>query len=227
MGDSIDVTLDGEIDEPRQSFDRVLFAIGRQPTIENLGLETTKIEVDDEGFVMVDAQRRTADPRIFAVGDVVSGPMLAHKAMYEGRVAAETIAGKSSAFDARAIPAVVYTDPQVAWCGLTEDEALEQGRPVKVTRFPWKFSGRATTMDTPEGLTKMIIDPETERVLGVGIVGRDAEGLIAEGTLAIEMGAVAADVALTIHPHPTLSETEGEAAELFLGSATHILSQTE
>ena len=143
--------------------------------------------------------------------------------MREGKVAAEVIAGEPSAFDARAIPAVVYTDPQVAWCGLTEEEARKQNRPVKVERFPWKFSGRAMTMDVPEGLTKVIIDPETRRVLGLGIVGRDTEGLISEGVLAVEMGALADDLALSIHPHPTLSETVGEVADIFLGTSTHIL----
>ncbi|NIQ38954.1 MAG: dihydrolipoyl dehydrogenase [Proteobacteria bacterium] len=223
----VDVVLDGEVDHPEQVFDQVLIAIGRRPNTENLGLETTKVTINEQGFVIVDEQRRTADDRIFAVGDLVGHPMLAHKAMFEGRVAAEAIAGKASVFDPQAIPAVVYTDPQLAWCGLTEEQANEQGRSVRVTRFPWKFSGRAITMDAPEGLTKMIIDSDSGRVLGVGIVGRDAEGLITEGVLAIEMGAMAEDVALTIHPHPTLAETAGEAAELFLGSATHILSQSE
>jgi dihydrolipoamide dehydrogenase len=225
--DRVHVTLEGEIDHPQQSFDRVLVAIGRRPSTHGLGLETTKVEVNDQGFVVVDEQRRTRDGHIFAVGDIVGPPMLAHKAMYEGKVAAEVIAGKPSAFDAIAIPAVVYTHPQIAWCGLTEEEARQQNRSVKVGHFPWKSSGRAITMGTPEGLTKMIIDSETERVLGLGIVGRDAEGLIAEGVLAVEMGASALDMALTIHPHPTLSETEAEAAELFLGSTTHILPQRE
>jgi dihydrolipoamide dehydrogenase len=224
-GDRVDVTLEGEVDQPQQSFERVLIAIGRAPSTQGLGLETTKVETDNQGFVKVDEQRRTTHSQIFAVGDIVGGPMLAHKAMYEGKVAAEAIAGKASAFDAYAIPAVVYTDPQVTWCGLTEEEARRQGRSVKVSHFPWKFSGRATTMGAPEGLTKLVIDPDTERVLGVGIVGRDVEGLIAEGVLAIEVGASAQDIALTIHPHPTLSETQAEAAELFLGSATHILPQ--
>ncbi|MBA7712099.1 Dihydrolipoyl dehydrogenase [subsurface metagenome] len=148
---------------------------------------------------------------------------MAHKAFREGKVAAEVIAGEPSAFDVRAIPAVIYTDPQVAWCGLTEEQAHKQNRPIQVERYPWKFSGRATTMDALEGITKIIIDPDTERILGLGITGRNTEGMISEGVLAIEMGALAQDMALTIHPHPTLSETVGEVADIFLGGATHIL----
>ena len=219
------VTLAGDIDTPQQTFDRVLVAIGRKPVSGDIGLEKTNVELDDKGFVIVDDRQQTADERIFAVGDVVGGMMLAHKATREGKVAAEVIAGQPSAFDVRAIPAVVYTDPQIAWCGLTEEQAREENRTVKVQRFPWKFSGRATTMGAPEGLTKIIVEPETGRILGVGITGRDTEGLISEGVLAIEMGALAEDMALSIHPHPTLSETEGEAAEIFLGSATHILNK--
>ncbi|MCK4988606.1 MAG: dihydrolipoyl dehydrogenase [Desulfobacterales bacterium] len=220
----VEVILEGDVETPEQHFDRVLVAIGRKASSQDIGLENTKVELDEKGFVKVDDQQRTADEHIFAVGDVAGGLMLAHKATREGKVAAEVIAGEPSAFDARAIPAVVYTDPQIAWCGLTEEEARKGNIPIKVQRFPWKFSGRATTMGAPEGLTKIIIDPETGRILGVGIVGRDTEGLISEGVLAIEMGALAEDMALSIHPHPTLSETEGEAAELYLGSATHILS---
>jgi dihydrolipoamide dehydrogenase len=221
--DRVEVDLEGDIDPPRQSFERVLVAIGRRANTEGLGLEHTKVKLNERGFVMVDNQMRTADPHIFAVGDVVGGAMLAHKAMHEGRVAAEVISGKPSAFEVHAIPAVVYTDPQIATCGLSEEQARQQNRPVKVTRFPWSASGRAMTMGTADGLTKLIFDPDTERVLGVGIVGRGAGEMIAEGVLAVEMGALAEDLALTIHPHPTLSETEEEAAEAFLGSAIHIL----
>jgi len=221
----VDVTLEGDIDEAQQTFDRVLVAIGRKPVSGDIGLGNTGIELDQRGFVIVDDRQRTADERIFAVGDVVGGMMLAHKATREGKVAAEVIAGEPSAFDVQAIPAVVYTDPQIAWCGITEEQARRENRSVKVQRFPWKFSGRATTLGAPEGLTKIIVDPDSGRILGVGIAGRDTEGLISEGVLAIEMGALAEDMALSIHPHPTLSETEGEAAELFLGSATHILNK--
>lgn len=179
--------------------------------------------INKKGYVEVDEQRRTADEKIFAIGDVAGGALLAHKAMREGKVAAEVIAGKPSAYDVRAMPAVVYTDPQVAWTGLTEEQAREKGKDIKIGRFPWKYSGRALTMEAPEGITKTIIEPETGRLLGVGVVGRGAEGLIAEGTLAVEMGALAEDLGLTVHAHPTLSETEAEAVEAFLGTSTHIL----
>lgn len=221
--DHVEVTLEGDVEETTQRFDRVLVAVGRRPNSRDIGLENTEVEVDDRGFIVVDDQQRTADPHIFAIGDVVGGLMLAHKAMYEGRIAAEVIADLPAAFDAAAIPAVVYTDPSLAWAGLTELEAEEQGREIEVARFPWSASGRALTMDAPQGLTKVLIDPESGRILGYGIVGRDAGEMIAEGVLAIEMGALAEDVALTIHAHPTLTETEGEAAELFLGTATHLL----
>jgi dihydrolipoamide dehydrogenase len=221
--DGVEVTFEGDLEPKTQRFDRVLVSIGRRPNSRGLGLEHTQVEVDDRGFIQVDDQMRTADANIFAIGDVVGGMMLAHKAMYEGKIAAEVLAGLPAAFDAAAIPAVVYTDPSLAWAGLTENEAREEGREIQVSRFPWSASGRALTMDAPQGMTKVIIDPESELVLGFGIVGRDAGEMIAEGVLAIEMGAVAEDLALTIHAHPTLAETEGEVAELFLGSATHVL----
>jgi dihydrolipoamide dehydrogenase len=221
--DGVAVVLQGDIETPEQRFDRVLVAIGRKPAAVDIGLENTGVETDAQGFIKVDDRMRTTNERIFAVGDVVGGMMLAHKATHEGKIAAEVIAGQPSAFDARAIPALVYTDPQIAWAGLTEEEARAKNIPVNVQRFPWKFSGRATTMGAPEGLTKILVDPDSGRIVGVGICGRNTEGLISEGVLAIEMGALAEDMALSIHPHPTLSETEGEAAELYLGSATHIL----
>jgi dihydrolipoamide dehydrogenase len=221
----VEVTLEGDVQKQNQTFDRVLIAVGRRPNSKEMGLENTDVEVDERGFIKVDDQRRTADKKIFAVGDVVGGAMLAHKAMYEGKVAAEVIAGQPAGFDVTAIPAVVYSDPQLAWCGLTEEAAHEQDRPVQVSRFPWTASGRAVSMGLSRGMTKMIIDPETERVLGVGIVGREAGEMISEGVLAVEMGALAKDLAFTIHPHPTLSESEEEAAEAFLGSSIHIISQ--
>jgi dihydrolipoyl dehydrogenase len=202
-------------------YEKVLVAVGREPNSGGLGLEKTKVIVDAHGFVQVDAARRTAEPAIYAVGDVAGEPMLAHKATHEGRVAAEAISGRAVAFEPRAIPAVVFTDPEVAWCGLTESQAKEEGRPVKVTRFPWGASGRAATLDRGDGMTKLIIDPESERVLGVGITGVSAGELIAEGVLAVEMGAVASDLELSIHAHPTLSETLMESAEAFFGRSTH------
>lgn len=223
--DRVEVVLDGDIEDAEQSYDRVLAAVGRRPDSGNLGLDNTRVELDADGYIMVDEQQRTRDKHIYAVGDVVGGVMLAHKAMFEGRVAAEVIKEQPAAFDVRAIPAVVYTTPQLAWCGLTETQAEKDNRTVKVTRFPWSASGRAATMGEARGLTKMIIDPENGQILGVGIVGRDAGEMISEGVLAVEMGAMAQDVALSIHPHPTLSETEEEAAEAFLGSATHILKK--
>ena len=222
-GDQVAVILEHEGGTTPLTVDRVLVAIGRQPNSGELGLDNTGVQLDARGHIRVDEQQRTSVAHIFAIGDIVGGVMLAHKAMYEGKIAAEVIAGQPAAFDVRAIPAVVYTDPQIAWAGLTEEDARRQGIDVAVERFPWKFSGRAATTGTPLGLTKMIVEPGTKRVLGVGITGRGAEGLIAEGVLAIEMGALAEDVALSIHAHPTLAETEGETAEIFLGAATHIL----
>lgn len=211
-----------DVEKETQTFEKVLMAVGRSPNTQDLGLENTKVEVNPRGFISVDAQRRTTDPSIFAIGDIAGDPMLAHKASHEGITAAEAIAGKKVAFEPAAIPAVVFTDPEIAWCGLTEAEAKEQGREIKVARFSWGASGRAMTLDRQDGMTKLIIDPETERVLGVGIVGTGAGELIAEGVLAVEMAALASDIQLTIHPHPTLSETVMEAAEAFYGVSTHI-----
>ena len=209
--------------ESSESFDNVLVAVGRKPNSEGLGLETTKTKINDKGFIEVDAQRRTNDENIFAVGDVAGNPMLAHKAFAEAKVAVEAITGKKTAFEPQAIPAVVFTDPELAWSGLTETEAKAQGLDITVSKFPWAASGRALTLNRTDGLTKIIADTKTKRVLGVGIVGVGAGDLISEGTLAIEMGAVADDLARTIHPHPTLSETFLDTAEGLFGSPTHIL----
>ena len=205
-----------------QLFDRVLVAVGRRPNSKIPGLERTHVQVDQRGFIMVDEQRRTHEASIFAIGDVVGEPMLAHKASHEGRVAVEVMTGENVAFAPRAIPAVVFTDPELAWAGLTEAQAKHDNRAVTVAKFPWGASGRAATIDRTDGLTKLILDPETERLLGIGLVGAGAGELIAEGVLAIEMGANATDLTLTIHPHPTLSETLMESAEVFFGQATHV-----
>ena len=223
--EGVDVKFEGAPDKADQTFDRVLVAIGRRPNTGKIGLEKTKVKLNEQGYVVVDEQRRTTDEKIFAIGDVAGPPLLAHKAFREGKVAAEVIKGKPSAFDVQAIPAVVYTDPQVAWAGLREEQARKENRNVKVERYLWKFSSRATTMGVSDGVTKMILNPETGRILGVGICGRDSEGMISEGVLAIEMGAVAQDLGLTIHPHPTLSEMVGETAELFTGTVSHVLPE--
>jgi dihydrolipoamide dehydrogenase len=186
------------------------------------GLETTKVKVDAKGFIETDGQRRTAEPNIFAIGDVAGEPMLAHKASHEARVAVEVIAGHKAVFEPAAIPAVVFTDPELAWAGITEAEAQAKGIEFEVAKFPWGAASRAITVDRPEGLTKLIIDPKSGRILGVGLVGAGAGELIAEGTLAIEMGSTAEDLKLTIHPHPTLSETLMESAEVFFGQSTHV-----
>lgn len=222
-GEKVRVKLEGDkIEEPVQLFDRVLVAVGRRPNTQDLGLENTKVKVDERGFVHVDVQRRTDDPSIFAIGDITHGPMLAHKASHEGIVAAEVISGKNAAFEPKVIPAVMFTDPELAWAGLTETEAKEQQRDVKVVRFPWGASGRAITLDRIDGVTKLIVDSETEQVLGAGIVGPGAGELIGELVLAIEMAAVPADIELSIHPHPTLSETIMEAAQGVFGQSTHV-----
>jgi dihydrolipoamide dehydrogenase len=217
------VSFDGaDVKEKSQLFDKVLVSVGRKPNSEIPGLDKTQVVVGPRGFIQVDKQLRTNDPVIYAIGDVVGEPMLAHKASHEGRTAAEAIAGHKVAFEPNAIPAVVFTDPEIAWCGLTETQAQKEDREIKVAKFPWAASGRAVTIDRTEGMTKIIFDPKTERVLGVGIVGAGAGELIAEGVLAVEMAATATDLALTIHPHPTLSETVMEAAEVFFGTSTHI-----
>jgi dihydrolipoamide dehydrogenase len=222
-GSGIRATFDGpDVTEREKLFDRVLVSVGRKPNSEIPGLEKTQVKLGQRGFIQVNKQLQTDDPSIFAIGDVVGEPMLAHKASHEGRVAVEAIAGHKVAFEPHAIPAVVFTDPEVAWCGLTETQAEKEQREVRVAKFPWAASGRAVTLDRPDGLTKLLVDPKTERVLGVGIVGTGAGELIAEGVLAVEMAALASDVAMTIHPHPTLSETVMEAAEVFYGTSTHI-----
>jgi len=222
----IRVTLEGEQVgkdvAAEQVFDRVLVAVGRRPNASVPGLDRTRVRLDERGFIVVNEQMRTDEPSIFAIGDVTGEPMLAHKASHEGRVAAEVIAGEKSAFAPRAIPAVVFTDPEIAWAGLTESQAQKAGRPVTIAKFPWAASGRALTLDRVDGLTKLVVDPSTERILGVGLVGPNAGELIAEGVLAIEMGANVTDLKLSIHPHPTLTETLMESAEVFFGQATHV-----
>jgi len=214
---------DGKITE--EMFDRVLVAVGRVPHTEDLGLENTRVEKDEKGFVRVNDQQETSDPNILAIGDIAGGVMLAHKASKEARIAVEVICGEASTRAGVVIPAVVFTEPEVAWCGLTEAEARAKNIEIKVAKFPWSASGRAMTYDRTDGLTKLILEPETDRVLGVGIVGHGAGELIAEGVLAVELGANARDLAETVHPHPTLSETIMEAAETFYGHATHIYSR--
>lgn len=227
--DHVGVKLAGlDLSEPERRYDKLLVAVGRRPNSEGLGLENTGVRLDDHGFILVDAQRRTTDERLYAIGDVAGQPMLAHKASYEARIAVEAMLGLPAAYDPAAIPAVVFTDPELAWCGLTETEAKVRGRDVKITRFPWAASGRAVTLGRTDGLTKLITDVHNERVLGVGIVGVGAGELIAEAVLAVEMGARAADVQMTIHAHPTLSETVMESAELFFGQSPHYYQrQTE
>lgn len=221
-GDGVKVTFRSGDEEREQTFEKVLVSVGRRPNSENLGLENTKVVVDKFGFVEIDGQCRTAEPHIFAIGDISGQPMLAHRATHQGRLAAEVIHGSKAVFDPHAIPAVVFTDPELAWTGLTENEAKAAGLSFKVSKFPWAASGRSLTLGRSDGLTKVIVDTESERILGVGIVGPGAGELIGEATLAIEMAASVKDLGLTIHAHPTLSETVMEAADVFFGHSTHI-----
>lgn len=222
LGEEVKVSFeDKDGNSSEENFDMVLISIGRRPNSAGLGLENTNVVVNERGWIDSDNQRRTAEPNIFVIGDVAGEPMLAHKATYEGKVAVQALMGKKSIYDPAAIPAVVFTDPEVAWTGITEAEAKAQGIAVKVAKFPWAASGRATTLDRSDGVTKIISHPETEQILGVGICGPGGGELIAEATLAIEMGATVEDIALTIHPHPTLSETVMEAAEVHYGHCAH------
>jgi dihydrolipoamide dehydrogenase len=220
-GKQIKVTMEVDGAQKDELYDRVLVAVGRVPNCDDLGLENTKVARDDRGFIKVNAKQQTADPAISAIGDVAGGVLLAHKASKEARIAVEVVSGEESSSENVIIPAVVFTDPEVAWCGLTEAEAKQKGIKVEIAKFPWAASGRALSHDRTDGLTKLIIDPETERILGVGITGQGAGELIAEGVVAIEMGATARDLAESVHPHPTLSETLMEAAEVFYGFSTH------
>jgi dihydrolipoamide dehydrogenase len=225
VGKQIKVESEFDGKKVEELYDRVLVSVGRAANSVDLGLENTKVALDDKGFVKVNPHQQTSDPHIYAIGDIAGGILLAHKAHKEARIAVETINGENSVMDNVVIPAVVFTDPELAWCGLTEAEAKAKGIPYEVSKFPWAASGRALSFDRTDGVTKMIIDPESERVLGVGICGAGAGELIAEATLALEMGATAEDIALTVHPHPTLSETLMQCAEAFYGHATDMVSK--
>ncbi|MGE5301952.1 MAG: dihydrolipoyl dehydrogenase [Alphaproteobacteria bacterium] len=224
-GKQIKVTTQLEKEQREELYDRVLVSVGRVSNCSDLGLENTEVKKDDKGFIISDAQLRTDDPHIYAIGDVTGGVLLAHRAAKQARIAIDAILGDLSVFKNIVIPAVVYTDPEIAWCGLSETEAKEKSIEIKTAKFLWGASGRALTLDRPDGMTKLVIEPETERILGVGIVGHGAGELISEGVVAIEMGATVGDVAESVHPHPTLSETLMEAAEAFYGTATHTLTR--
>lgn len=226
LDSAIEVTFEDQKSEQfTEKYDRVLVAVGRRPVTEGLGLENTQVQVNDRGFIKVDEKRFTTDPDILAIGDIAGDPLLAHKATHEGRIAAETLHDGKTVYEPRTIPAVVYTDPEIAWCGITESEAGKQGFSVKVGSFPWAASGRAATLDRSDGLTTIIADEESGRILGMGLVGEQAGELIGEGVLAIEMGAVAEDLAMTVHAHPSLSETVMEAAESVMGGSTHFFQR--
>ncbi len=226
-GRQIKVTMQIDKEQREELYDRVLVSVGRVPNYTDLGLEGTGVTKDEKGFIKTNPQQQTDDRHIYAIGDVSGGVLLAHRAAKQARIAVESILGEASAFENIVIPAVVYTDPEVAWCGLTETEAKQKGIEIKVAKFLWGASGRALTLDRPDGLTKLILEPETERVLGVGVVGAGASELISEGVLAVEMAATARDIADSVHPHPTLSETLMEAAEVFYGTATNTLTRKD
>lgn len=221
-GEEVEVAFEGPAKYGVELYDRVLVSVGRRPMSGGYGLENTQVKLTERGFVECDRQQRTADPHILAIGDVAGEPMLAHKASHEAKVAVETVLGKAAEFDKLAIPAVVFTDPEIAWAGLTEEQAKREGRTVEVATYPWAASGRAQALGRTEGLTKWLIDPESQRVLGCGLVGPGAGELIAEAVLAIEMGCEVRDLTEAIHPHPTLSETLMNAGEVFFGTATEI-----
>jgi dihydrolipoamide dehydrogenase len=223
--DGIRVSFEGQAPEKEATFDKILVAVGRRPSSTQLGLDKAGVEVDAKGFIKTDAQRRTSAEHIFAIGDVAGEPMLAHKAAHEGKLAVEVLSGAAAQWEPRAIPAVVFTDPEIAWCGLTQAEAERQGLHLKIGKFRWAASGRAATLGRSDGLTKVIVDAASDRLLGVGLAGPGAGELIAEAVVAIEMGATARDLALCIHPHPTLSETMSEAAEMLHGLSSHIFVQ--
>lgn len=218
----LEVAFEGRADATVEQFDRVLVAVGRRPNSRGLGLENTQVQVDQYGFIRTDNRQRSADPHILAIGDVAGQPMLAHKAAHQGKVAVEALADEPAVFEPRAVPAVVFTDPEIAWAGLTETQARARSVAYKTAVFPWAASGRAQSQDSTDGMTKWLVDPHTDRVLGCGIVGAGAGELVAEAVLAIELGATVRDVADSIHPHPTLSETLAFAAEVHLGTATDL-----
>ena len=224
-GDGVRVSFEAEGRTFEETYEKVLVSVGRVPFTEGLGLENTGVEVDEKGFVVTDAQRRTAEPAVFAIGDVAGEPMLAHKATYEGKIVAEVIAGAKTLYDPMAVPAVIFTDPEIAWCGITESEAADARMETEVSRFPWAASGRALTLNRTDGLTKIVAERGSSRIVGVGIAGPGAGELISEAVLAIEMGASAEDLAFSIHPHPTLTETLMEAAEGIHGTGTHVVGK--